>query len=357
MEISAINAVSPRQIDWRKLTAKEIIKYENQGVEVPNEYLQWAKRFQEEINSGDKDDTTYESAVAASANATSTQSSAESAESEEEPEDAKKLSASDVRDEMLNSGKSYLKVATTFSKESKTRAKDAQRAEVLASNIGGQSDSDVESLETALSSLMAEADDIKSQINSLKNKSSNDNSLGNAAKIQQLQRQLKQLGISGQSLASETDADLNEYTSILGEQSEIDSDAVDYGNVTIEMGDNVKKMYWMLYGIGRRISKNGKKAVEKGENSQKVVQEADSKVSQNISQVAKSKNEILAKTGVGEASANDNKSNAKNEDNGKSDDKSQTEQGKTQQEVVASGNMDEILKYKMRKGEDINENA
>ena len=28
MDVSRIEAISPKQIDWRKLTAKEIIKYE-----------------------------------------------------------------------------------------------------------------------------------------------------------------------------------------------------------------------------------------------------------------------------------------------------------------------------------------
>ena len=57
MDVSRIEAISPKQIDWRKLTAKEIIKYDNQGVEVPPEYLQWAKDFRADLTANDKDET------------------------------------------------------------------------------------------------------------------------------------------------------------------------------------------------------------------------------------------------------------------------------------------------------------
>ena len=62
MDVSRIEAISPKQIDWRKLTAKEIIKYDNQGVNVPPEYLQWAKEFRADLTANDKDETTYEMA-------------------------------------------------------------------------------------------------------------------------------------------------------------------------------------------------------------------------------------------------------------------------------------------------------
>ena len=103
MEISAISAVSPRQIDWRKLTAKEIIKYEQQGVEVPNEYLQWAKQFQADLNSAQNDDTTYEMAAGASANLNAAASTDAATEEGSEGEEAKNLTAAEKRDKMLES--------------------------------------------------------------------------------------------------------------------------------------------------------------------------------------------------------------------------------------------------------------
>lgn len=60
MDVARISAVSPRQIDWRNLTAKQIIKYERQGVDVPSVYLQWAQDFRATLDSNDE--TTYEMA-------------------------------------------------------------------------------------------------------------------------------------------------------------------------------------------------------------------------------------------------------------------------------------------------------
>ena len=58
MDVSRIEAISPRQIDWRRLTANQIIKYQEQGVDVPSQYIQWAQNFVNSIYSDDV--TTYE---------------------------------------------------------------------------------------------------------------------------------------------------------------------------------------------------------------------------------------------------------------------------------------------------------
>ena len=74
MDVSRIEAISPKQIDWRKLTAPEIIEYKEQGVDVPSQYLQWAQGFLADVDAADTDETTYESA-----NSQTTTSTAESA--------------------------------------------------------------------------------------------------------------------------------------------------------------------------------------------------------------------------------------------------------------------------------------
>ena len=62
MEVSRIEAAPTKIIDWRRLTAKEIIKYNNDGVEVPPQYLKWAIDFRQDLDKNDKDETTYEMA-------------------------------------------------------------------------------------------------------------------------------------------------------------------------------------------------------------------------------------------------------------------------------------------------------
>ena len=63
MDVARINMITPKQIDWRKLTAKDIIKYDAQGMEIPSQYLQWARAFHVDLEKNDTDETTYEMAV------------------------------------------------------------------------------------------------------------------------------------------------------------------------------------------------------------------------------------------------------------------------------------------------------
>ena len=62
MDVSRIEAAPTKIIDWRRCTAKEIIKYNNDGVEVPPQYLKWAIDFRQDLEKNDKDETTYEMA-------------------------------------------------------------------------------------------------------------------------------------------------------------------------------------------------------------------------------------------------------------------------------------------------------
>ena len=63
MDVSRISMITPKVIDWRKLTAKDIIKYDSEGMNVPSEYLSWAKSFRVDLEKNDTDETTYEMAV------------------------------------------------------------------------------------------------------------------------------------------------------------------------------------------------------------------------------------------------------------------------------------------------------
>lgn len=64
MDVSAIGTFNPNSINWRNLTAKEILKYKKQGVEVPNIYIQWANEFLRNVEKYDNDEITYENAKA-----------------------------------------------------------------------------------------------------------------------------------------------------------------------------------------------------------------------------------------------------------------------------------------------------
>lgn len=346
MEISAVSGVSLRQIDWRKLTAKEIIKYEQQGVEVPNEYLQWAKQFQADLNSAQNDDTTYEMAAGANANAASANTTATEEVQEGEEEN---VSASDRRDKMLQDGASYISVTRTFSAESVVKSRESEASANMLTDIGSSSDSRVETLESSIDSLMAQVDELKSQIDSLKNKKDSDG-LTNMTKIKQLERQLRALGMQGQTMAAGADADLNEYNSQIGAQGELNTANIDHGSVTKEMGENVKKRNWLLgIIVGRRAVKNGEKAIGKGDNAIKVGSDIERQNNSNLSQVRKLESEIASKTGAGSVSA-DNSDAASKDGENPNDPANQSEEQQTK-DIAASGNINEVLQYKVRKGE------
>jgi len=68
MDVSRVSMATPKVIDWRKLTAKDIIKYDAEGMEIPSQYLSWARSFQVDLEKNDTDETTYEMAVSKPAN-------------------------------------------------------------------------------------------------------------------------------------------------------------------------------------------------------------------------------------------------------------------------------------------------
>ena len=58
MEINNVNANQTQQIKWQQLTAKEILKYKDDGEQVPTEFQKWAAAVSAAINI--QDDVTYE---------------------------------------------------------------------------------------------------------------------------------------------------------------------------------------------------------------------------------------------------------------------------------------------------------
>lgn len=359
MDVSRIEAISPKQIDWRKLTAKEIIKYDNQGVNVPLEYLQWAKEFRADLTANDKDETTYDTMGTSQAVADPTYAEAHSSVnaegSEEGSDESQNLTAKERRDKLLEE-KSYYGVAKIFSEESKNKAQYSESAEALLNNTGNKSDNETENIESSIRALMEEADELKSKIESLKNKSSNDKGQNNTSKILQLQRQIKQLGQTGQVMAAGVDADLNEYKSVIEAQYPIGDDAVDTGNVTVEMGEVIKKWPFFFDWVGERIVESGENAINKGDLAKQAAVDASDRNSQNLSQIGDLKNDIEGKTGVQAVSFTNEDVKAKNAKNEDKKDSSSSKTAEDQQIAIASGSIDEIMKYKIRKGE-INQNS
>ncbi len=356
MDVARISAVSPKQIDWRRLTAKEIVKYDQQGVEVPTQYIQWAKEFLASLETNDE--TTYEKATSNPTVSTTQQTST--------PETASPTAEGD-EGTSVEEDSSTSETDTPQTGDSKENTKSVLESAALISAVENASVNEIESLENYMNDLLAKAEETQNELKGEVAKINDDKSDKTTfSKINQLQKQLEKYGTQGQSQISGTEGDLTGFEAVINEQSPVMSNASDFGNETINVGTELiatSQRYW-IWGIIDRII--GKAAVKAGEGavgaSEAVTQlqaEALSVNTSNLSAASSFKQEVQSKTGVeGNPSpkdSNDEKSGdeeVKTSAEDKKDDKTAVNDG-SDTTAEASTNIDEILKRKIRKGENI----
>ena len=104
MDVARISMITPKPIDWRKLTAKDIIKYDAQGMEIPSQYLQWARAFHVDLEKNDTDETTYEMAVSKPATRTKN-GLAKNQPTQNHPENVDNIDNSDNKEDEINTQK------------------------------------------------------------------------------------------------------------------------------------------------------------------------------------------------------------------------------------------------------------
>ena len=231
MDVSRIEAVSPKQIDRRKLTAKEIIKYDSQGIDVPAEYLQWAKQFRADITANDKDETTYEMATSSPniLQKVETEQASTTNNSTEEPQtttpEGKEPTAKELRKSMEDEGASLYKLGKTFRDLSGDKEKDSKSSDNISSSSAENSSNSIEGLDNYMSELMSQISEVKAEINSEKGKK-NDSRI---SRINRLMQQLKMYGSEGQSTAAGYNVDLNNLQAIVEGQSGTIESGLDYG--------------------------------------------------------------------------------------------------------------------------------
>ena len=174
MDVSRIEAISPRQIDWRRLTANQIIKYQEQGVDVPSQYIQWAQNFVNSIYSDDV--TTYEmsesnsiSSQKTSVDSTTTTSESETSQtvddtSQDENVDEKNLSAKDYVALLKSQGMGKYEIAKELKTKSKEKKTEADNSADICYSSADSAAVSIENLESYMSDLLSQANDIKSQM-------------------------------------------------------------------------------------------------------------------------------------------------------------------------------------------------
>ena len=406
MDVSRIEAFNPNRINWKILTAKEIMKYERQGIEVPNVYLQWAQEFLNSVNAGDNDNITYEAAHAEKRHNSLKENSAQdqdeainenseddtkaeyessdsnspavnvipqegasenSSDTESNSEEDGKISADDKYKQMRDDGKSYFKIGMEFRKLSREKAKESNISSGISESVSEVSSEESDTMDSSIQDLIAEVEELRSQINSLKNSKDT----GNHSMINRLNAQIKSLGAQGQALLASYSGDFTSYEQLLGEQVGIGADAIDYGDKTSDIAAKFKYNPF-LYVFGRRVERAGKSAVDSGSAAEAAANDANSVNQKSLSNLQSNVFKIAMETGVVPQKEDDNEEKTteiSTEDNNSEFEKSGDSQANESDKAVTTSNndgtdttdkadisIDEILKRKIRKGQNVDDN-
>lgn len=375
MDVSRIEAISPRQIDWRRLTANQIIKYQEQGVDVPSQYIQWAQNFVNSIYSDDV--TTYEKATSSSSVETSTNTSDVSSENTEETapvdesgdtttEETNKTEAQTKREQLQQDGVSLVDQAISFTSDSNAGRKAVNESASIISDAQDASVNEIQELESYMDELLAKAEQTQNEFKNEVSKINEDKSdKSTFAKINRLQQELQKMGTQGQSEISATEANLIGFDSLINAQTPTIASALDFGGETVTVGNELMDVakrsglmgifYYMP--IAKTTINAGNRAVDASDNTLNLQNETLDINNANKSTASSFKIQVQSKTGVaaapvlkGEAGSDEN-SDSNSQEAGKTENNSTSNSDKTDLANNQTASLDEILKKKIREGQ------
>lgn len=375
MDVSRIEAISPRQIDWRRLTANQIIKYQEQGVDVPSQYIQWAQNFVNSIYSDDV--TTYEKATSSSSVETSTNTSDLTSENTEETapvdesgdtttEETNKTEAQTKREQLQQDGVSLVNQAISFTSDSNAGRKAVNESASIISDAQDASVNEIQELESYMDELLAKAEQTQNEFKNEVSKINEDKSdKSTFAKINRLQQELQKMGTQGQSEISATEANLIGFDSLINAQTPTIDSALDFGGETVTVGNELMDVakrsglmgifYYMP--IAKTTINAGNSAVDASDNTLNLQNETLDINNANKSTASSFKIQVQSKTGVaaapvlkGEAGSDEN-SDSNSQEAGKTQNNSTSNSDKTDLANNQTASLDEILKKKIREGQ------
>lgn len=375
MDVSRIEAISPRQIDWRRLTANQIIKYQEQGVDVPSQYIQWAQNFVNSIYSDDV--TTYEKATSSSSVETSTNTSDVTSENTEETapvdesgdtttEETNKTEAQTKREQLQQDGVSLVDQAISFTSDSNAGRKAVNESARIISDAQDASVNEIQELESYMDELLAKAEQTQNEFKNEVSKINEDKSdKSTFAKINRLQQELQKMGTQGQSEISATEANLIGFDSLINAQTPTIDSALDFGGETVTVGNELMDVakrsglmgifYYMP--IAKTTINAGNSAVDASDNTLNLQNETLDINNANKSTASSFKIQVQSKTGVaaapvlkGEAGSDEN-SDPNSQEARKTQNNSTSNSDKTDLANNQTASLDEILKKKIREGQ------
>lgn len=375
MDVSRIEAISPRQIDWRRLTANQIIKYQEQGVDVPSQYIQWAQNFVNSIYSDDV--TTYEKATSSPSVETSTNTSDVTSENTEETapvdesgdtttEETNKTEAQTKREQLQQDGVSLVDQAISFTSDSNAGRKAVNESASIISDAQDASVNEIQELESYMDELLAKAEQTQNEFKNEVSKINEDKSdKSTFAKINRLQQELQKMGTQGQSEISATEANLIGFDSLINAQTPTIDSALDFGGETVTVGNELMDVakrsglmgifYYMP--IAKTTINAGNRAVDASDNTLNLQNETLDINNANKSTASSFKIQVQSKTGIaaapvlkGEAGSDEN-SDSNSQEAGKTQNNSTSNSDKTDLANNQTASLDEILKKKIREGQ------
>lgn len=375
MDVSRIEAISPRQIDWRRLTANQIIKYQEQGVDVPSQYIQWAQNFVNSIYSDDV--TTYEKATSSSSVETSTNTSDVASENTEETapvdesgdtttEETNKTEAQTKREQLQQDGVSLVDQAISFTSDSSAGRKAVNESASIISDAQDASVNEIQELESYMDDLLAKAEQTQNEFKNEVSKINEDKSdKSTFAKINRLQQELQKMGTQGQSEISATEANLIGFDSLINAQTPTIDSALDFGGETVTVGNELMDVakrsglmgifYYMP--IAKTTINAGNSAVDASDNTLNLQNETLDINNVNKSTASSFKIQVQSKTGVAAApvlkdeAGSDENSDSNSQEAGKTQNNSTSNSDKTDLANNQTASLDEILKKKIREGQ------
>lgn len=375
MDVSRIEAISPSQIDWRRLTANQIIKYQEQGVDVPSQYIQWAQNFVNSIYSDDV--TTYEKATSSSSVETSTNTSDVTSENTEETapvdeygdtttEETNKTEAQTKREQLQQDGVGLVDQAISFTSDSNAGRKAVNESASIISDAQDASVNEIQELESYMDELLAKAEQTQNEFKNEVSKINEDKSdKSTFAKINRLQQELQKMGTQGQSEISATEANLIGFDSLINAQTPTIDSALDFGGETVTVGNELMDVakrsglmgifYYMP--IAKTTINAGNSAVDASDNTLNLQNETLDINNANKSTASSFKIQVQSKTGVaaapvlkGEAGSDEN-SDPNSQEAGKTQNNLTSNSDKTDLANNQTASLDEILKKKIREGQ------
>ncbi|MBO6180968.1 hypothetical protein J6O86_04710 [bacterium] len=408
MDVSRIEAYNPNKINWRNMTAKEILKYEKQGVEVPDVYVQWAHNFLQNVQKYDNDEVTYENAKAITrhqsneaktnensrsgantkvkdldkpketedqtseedaalavenANISTDSGDSESISTDNGTEAIQLTAAQTKRKDFQDKGVELREQATSFTQDSQTYGSQASSEISTMDSIESSSNNEIAELEGAMKELIAEADAKQQELRQNVDKINNEKSDGSTfAKIEKLQKELEQLGMSGQNEIAQSEGTLRGYSSDINAGQAIMLNAGDFGTETVDVGNELLSTtggaWWFNIDrmIGQKAVNAGNSAIRKAQEGENAVISAQDTNNANIGRVSELKTSVTDKTGV-------DAQNAKSQGNASEQDPITGKEKEADKDIKTASNdgtdttdklhisIDELVKRKVRRGE------